>query len=60
MPRMMTVFAFLGLATVIALLSGHIIHNDLGVPIGTIRTDAFAGASLLGVLCALNFMNRKS
>jgi hypothetical protein len=59
MPRLMTVFGFLGLAAVIALLSGHVIHNDLGVPTGTIRTDAFAGASLLGVLCALNFMKRK-
>ena len=60
MPRMLSVVAFLGLAVVIALLSGHVIHNDLGVPSGTIRTDAFAGASLLGILCALNFVNRKN
>ena len=60
MPRMQSVVAFLGLAVVIALLSGHIIHNDLGVPSGTIRTDAFAGASLLGMICAFSFMNRKN
>ena len=58
MPRMLNVVAFLALAAVIALLSGHIIHSDLGVSTGTIRTDAFAAAGFLGVVCAFGFMKR--
>ena len=58
MPRLRTIFAFLGLAAVIALLGGHIIHNDLGVPNGTIRIDAFAAAGFLSVVCALGFIRR--
>lgn len=60
MSRMLSVVAFLALAAVIALLSGHIIHNDLGVASGTIRNDAVVAASFLSVLFALNFMGRKN
>ena len=60
MPRVMNVVAFLGLAAVIALLSGHIIHDDLGVPSGTIRNDAVVAAGFLSVLCALNFIRTKN
>jgi len=59
MPRSLKVIGLLALAALIALLGRHVIHNDLGVPNGTIRTDAFAAASVLGMLCAFGFMNRK-
>jgi hypothetical protein len=44
---------------VIALVSGHFIHSDLGVPSATIRYDAVAAAGFLTVICALNFMKKK-
>jgi hypothetical protein len=58
MSRLLTIAVFLGLAAAIALLGGHIIHNDLGVPNGTIRLDAMAAAGVLTVVCALNFIKR--
>ncbi len=59
MPRMLNVIVLLGLAAVIALLTGHFIHTDLGVPSGTIRFDAVTAAGVLSVVCALNFMKRR-
>jgi hypothetical protein len=59
MSRTLCIVALLGLAAAIALLTGHLIHNDLGVPNGTIRLDAVAGAGALTVICALNFMKKK-
>lgn len=58
MSRVMNVVALVALAVVIALLGGHIIHNDFGVPNGTIRIDAFAAAGFLSVVCALGFVAR--
>lgn len=58
MRRVMTIVALLVLAAVIALLGGHVIHSDLGVPNGTIRIDAFAAAGFLSVICALGFITR--
>ncbi len=59
MPRMLNLIALVGLAAVIALLTGHVVHNDLGVPSGTIRLDAFAAAGVLTAFCALNFIKKK-
>jgi hypothetical protein len=58
--RLLSIAVLVGLAAVIALLSGHFIHNDLGVPNGTIRIDAVAAAGVLTVVCALNFMKKKN
>jgi len=58
MTRMLSIIVFLGLAAAIALLSGHLIHSDLGVPSTTIRYDAVAAAGFLTVICALNFIKK--
>jgi hypothetical protein len=59
MSRVLSIVVLLGLAAVIALVSGHLIHSDLGVPSATIRYDAVAAAGFLTVICALNFMKKK-
>jgi hypothetical protein len=60
MTRVLSIVVLLGLAAGIALLTGHVMHNDLGVPSGTIRLDAVTAAGVLTVVCALNFMKKKN
>jgi len=56
---MLNLITLVGLAAVIALVTGHVIHNDFGVPNGTIRIDAFAAAGVLTAFCALKLIKSK-
>lgn len=60
MTRVLSITVLLGLAAVIALVGGRLIHNDLGVASSTIRYDAVAAAGFLSIVCAFNFMKRKN